>query len=148
LSNSIRFNSSFSSLFYLAILFLAGVLIFSVGSFINNKLDIPGLVFINALSLLIACYFSLGVECRISITTDVLRMNYILPLKRSIHIITDQIIGFEKLPEASRPHCKRVVIKTNKKEYVIKYAISDTSDEKFYIILQQLVTQNRSGYKE
>jgi hypothetical protein len=124
-----QYKSGFSLFFYsflVATFFIAG---FTTYQLIISNLTFGNFVFILGLVLLIAFTFSFQYDCIITVKNNILTIKYLSPFKRSVIINTTEITEILKYDDSIHRYYKKLYIKTALEDYLLKYSISDASDE-------------------
>jgi hypothetical protein len=88
---------------------------------------------------LIGYFFSFRFDCQVTLDAKYLEFAYFIPFRKSIRINTDQIVEVDKHQDFIKRYHKKLLINTFEKSYLIRYNISDDSDEEFLKTLQKIV---------
>ncbi len=139
MKKEVAFKSHYSFFFYLFSGFFLIVFSFALYRFATGDLDLPGFLFLTLLSFLIGYFFSFRFDCQITLNSENLTVRYILPFRKKLSIKTDSIIEFDKHEDTLKRYHKKMFIKTLAKSYLIRYNISDSSDENLLKVLHRII---------
>jgi hypothetical protein len=91
------------------------------------------------LSFLIGYFCSFRFDCQITLDPAYLKFKYVIPFKKAVLININQITEFDKHEDSVYRYHKKIFIKTFSESYLVRYNVSDNSDEDFLARLHEIV---------
>lgn len=138
-----QFKSRLNIFFYLGIAFILLILSFTGYNLLRQELTIVGFLFLNAIALIISYSFALRFSCSVNLTDKALRINYYFKDEKQLCLPAEDIVSFDKHADTVRRYFKKLLIVTPKETFLIRYNISDSSDEDMLKFLNMIVEENK-----
>src|SRR5215203_1702113 len=134
-----QFKSSLNIFFFFGIAFILSILAFTGYNLFRQELTVGSFLFLNAVALIISYAFALRFSCSINLTEKAFRINYHLNDGKKLFIPTEDIVSFDKHGDTVHRYFKKLLIVTTKETFLIRYNISDSSDEDMLKLLSIVV---------
>jgi len=138
-----HFKSNLTIFFYIGIAFILLILALTGYNLFRQELTVGSFLFLNAIALIISYAFALRFSCGIELTGEALRINYYFKDERKLHIPAEDIVSFDKHGDTVHRSFKKLLIVTPKETFLIRYNISDSSDEDMLRLLNMIVEENK-----
>ncbi len=138
-----KFKSSLNIFFYLRIVFIISILAFTGYNLFRQELNLGSFFFVNVIALIISYAFSLRFACSINLTEKALKINYYFKDEKELYIPTEEIVSFDKHTDRVHRYFKKLLIVTSKETHLIRYNISDSSDEDMLKLVSMIVEENK-----
>jgi hypothetical protein len=137
------FKSKLNIFFYIGIAFIFLIFAFTSYNLFRQELTVGSFLFLNAIALIISYAFALRFSCSIEITSDALSINYFFKDKKKLYIPAEDIVSFDKHTDTVHRYFKKLLIVTPENTFLIRYNISDSSDEDMLKLLNMIVEENK-----
>lgn len=137
------FKSSLNIFFYIGMAFILLVLAFTGHNLLRQELTVSSFLFLNAIALIISYGFALRFSCSINLSGEALSINYLFKDEKKLYIPADDIVSFDKHADTVHRYFKKLLIVTRKETFLIRYNISDDSDEDLLKLLNLIVEENK-----
>ena len=139
-----QFKSNLNIFFYFGIAFILLILAFTGYNLFRQELTVGSFSFLNGIALIISYAFALRFSCSINFTEKAFRINYYFKDDKELCIPAEDIVSFDKHADTAHRYFKKLLIITAKETFLIRYNISDSSDEdmlkrqllKYYLLLR------------
>jgi len=138
-----QFNSRLDIFFYLGIVFIFLILTYTGYNLFSQELTIGSFLFLNVFASIISYAFALRFSCSINLTENTLRINYYFKDEKQLCLPADEIVSFDKHADTVHRYFKKLLIVTPKETFLIKYNISDSSEEDMLKLLNMIVEENK-----
>ena len=144
-TNNLKFHykSRPSVFFYFGILFFLSILLFTSYNLVEKQLTLSNLLFLMILAFVISYVFAFRFSCKIDLTERTLRVFYYFKDEKSLRLSTDSIVSFDKHEDVVHRYFKKLLINTHQQTFLIKYNISDSSNEELCKLLTMIVEKNK-----
>lgn len=137
------FKSKLTIGFYVGIAFFLAILVFTIRNLIKEDLTIGNFLFLNIIAFAICYGFAFRYSCNIHLDEQTFSVKYYFKDEKRLSFPTHEIIGFEKHADTVTRYYKKLLLITNKRTTLIKYNISDNSDEHMLKLLTLIVEKNK-----
>lgn len=138
-----HFKSNLNIFFYIGLAFILLILAFTGYNLYTQGLTVGSFLFLNTIALIISYAFALRFSCSIELTDAALSINYFFKDEKKLYIPADDIISFDKHADTVHRYFKKILIVTPKEMFLIRYNISDNSDEDMLKLLSMIVEENK-----
>jgi len=138
-----HFKSNLNIFFYIGIAFVLLVLAFTGYNLIRQELTLGSFLFLNLIALTISYAFALRFSCSIELTGEALIINYFFKGEKELYIPAEDIVSFDKHADTVHRYFKKLLIVTPEESFLIRYNISDGSDEDMLRLLSMIVEENK-----
>lgn len=142
-NHTFQFQSRLSVFFYLGVAFIVLILSLTVYNLVREDLTIAGFLFLNAITLAISYAFELRFSCSIALRSKTLRITYLFKDEKHLYISTEDIVAIEKHADSAHRFFKKLLIITPKETFLIRYNISESSEEDLLKILNIIGRENK-----
>ncbi len=142
-NRTFHFKSSLNIFFYIGIAFIVLILAFTGYNLFRQELTVGSFLFLNAIASIISYAFALRFSCSIVLTGEALSINYVFKDEKRLYIPAENIVSFDKHPDTVHRYFKKLLIVTPKETFLIRYNISDSSDEDMLRLLNMIVEENK-----
>lgn len=137
-----QFKSNLNIFFYFGVAFILLILAFTGYKIIKQELTIGSILFLNAIAIIIIYAFVLRFSCSVNLTGETFRIKYYFKDETQLDIPIEDIISFAKHPDTVHRYFKKLLVVTPKQTFLIRYNISDNSDEDLLKFLNLIVEEN------
>jgi len=137
-----QFKSHLNIFFYLGVAFILLILTFTGYNLFRQELTIGSFLFLNAVALIISYAFAFRFSCSVNLTGKTLEVNYYFKDEKRLCISAEDIVSFDKHADTVHRYFKKLLIVTPKETFLIRYNISDSSDEDMLRLLNMIVEEN------
>jgi hypothetical protein len=138
-----QFKLNLSVFFYFGVAFILLMLTFTGFNLFRQELTIGSFLFLNAAALIICYALSFRLSCSVSLTGKTLEINYYFKDEKSLCISAEDIVSFDKHADTVHRYFKKLLIVTPKETFLIRYNISDSSNEDMLRLLNMIVEENK-----
>ena len=138
-----KFKSSLNIFFYFGIVFILSILTFTGYNLIRQELNVGSFLLLNVIALIMSYAFALRFSCSIHLTEKTFRINYYFKDEKKLDIPADDIVSFDKHADTVHRYFKKLLIVTSKETFLIRYNISDSSDDDMLKLLSMVVEENK-----
>jgi hypothetical protein len=145
---SFHFKSKPSIFFYFGIAFILVILSYTGYNLSRHLLSGSSFLFLNALSAIITYVFVFRFSSSIEFTEKVFVLKYYFKDEKSIQLSTDDIIDVQRHGDTVHRYFKKILIITLQKTFLIRYNISDKSDEDLSNLLRLITEKNKKTSNE
>ena len=144
MSNSnFHFKSNLNSFFYCGITFVLLILAFTGYNLFKTDLTLSSFLFVNTIGVILSYVFTLRFSCRINLNEKTFRTIYYFKDEKQLYIPTEDIVSFEKHVDTVHRYFKKLLLVTSNEAFLIRYNISDSSDEDMLKVLNMIVEENK-----
>lgn len=137
------FKSKLTIGFYVGIAFFLAILVFTIRNLIKEYITIGDFLFLNTIAFFICYGFAFRFSCIMYLDEQTFSIKYYFKDEKQLSFPTQEIIGFEKHLDTVTRYYKKLLLITNKRTTLIKYNISDNSDDDMLKLLTLIVEKNK-----
>jgi hypothetical protein len=95
------------------------------------------------LAFAISYVFAFRFSCNIDLNEKALRVLYYFQDEKPIRLSTDSIVSFDKYEDVVHRYFKKLLITTHQETFLIRYNVSDSSNEELCKLLAMIVEENK-----
>jgi hypothetical protein len=140
---SFHFKSKPSIFFYFGIAFVLAILSYTGYNLSKHLLSLGSFLFLNILSFITTYVLVFRFSCSVDLTEKAFILKYYFKDEKSIQLSTDDIIDIQRHEDSVHRYFKKTLIITLRESFLIRYNISDKSDEDLSGLLRLIVEKHK-----